>query len=973
VEATALFGRDDELARLAESLAAGRPVAVIGEAGVGKTTLVRAAAERARLELREGGALETLAWAPLLALQRSVGEGLAGDATAIAIEVERRVGPSLLFIDDLQWTDDATRQTLVLLAGRIALVVAIRATDPGATEARQLIDALGAEVIELGGVDRVAAIEIVRRARPALDASAAEILATEGGGNPLLLEELATRGRPTSSLARALTSRLDALGPAGLDAFGLLAVAGHALPVAILGPGAEDLRTVGVAVAIEPEPLTGPELAPRHALLAEAMLSTLKPDRLCEYHERLAGIVTNPGERAHHLAGAGRREEARAAAQSAADQASTPAERAGLLELVARMTEGPESLESRIAAARILVASDASSSARAIELLEPVADGPADLRVEREALLGKAYFAVADLESSRAAYTRGRLLDTGRPTAAGTTLAAGEAAFIMNVDGDVETARRILGDAIASGRDGPTVVATLEKIRAFVDGIDTFDAVKSAYEVLLGDPSASGSAFGIGRNVVAIALICRGTAPTLAFLERVIGDFEGLGLPGRANDLRAEDVQVLLFAGRLEEALRLADTLLERPLNRRTRQWTLTKRAQILAALGQTDLATETLDAITATATSDYAGVGELFEARIEVESWAGRPADVLAAFATHRTVPTSSHSTDIMPLLDSQWARLETGSDPGEVVAHQPWAMLEAAPLESEGIRALYRGDPTTASRRFRAAADLWAPFHASRELICRLGQGEALRRADSAEAPGVLRDTLARAEARGYAPIAARARRSLRQAGVHVAPPAGETDTQRWARMTRREREALQLVGRGLTTPQIARRMGLGRGTVDQVLGSATRKLGAASRLQAAAMLAEGPAGSRRARRVATVRTEADAGEVVLAALRGASLVVEPGTDPALVERIQGDLRRLGRDDALALEAAAPVADLSPDGIGLLGLLVGGMSLGEAAASLHLSRRTADRRLAEAREALGVATTAEALLAYQQRRRRG
>jgi DNA-binding NarL/FixJ family response regulator len=46
------------------------------------------------------------------------------------------------------------------------------------------------------------------------------------------------------------------------------------------------------------------------------------------------------------------------------------------------------------------------------------------------------------------------------------------------------------------------------------------------------------------------------------------------------------------------------------------------------------------------------------------------------------------------------------------------------------------------------------------------------------------------------------------------------------------------------------------------------------------------------------------------------------------------------------------------------LLQLLADGLSLAEAAAFLHLSRRTAERRLTEARGALGVTTTAEAVL---------
>jgi len=71
----------------------------------------------------------------------------------------------------------------------------------------------------------------------------------------------------------------------------------------------------------------------------------------------------------------------------------------------------------------------------------------------------------------------------------------------------------------------------------------------------------------------------------------------------------------------------------------------------------------------------------------------------------------------------------------------------------------------------------------------------------------------------------------------------------------------------------------------------------------------------------------------------------------------------------DAVRLEPVALAAELTPEGLRLLGLLVEGFSLGEAAGSLHLSRRTADRRLAAARRALGAATTAEALVTFQRR----
>src|SRR5471030_1539348 len=92
MQPAALLGRDVELARLEALLSDGRSVAVVGEAGIGKTSLIRAAAQRAGVDVHEGGALATLAWTPFLALRRAVGDGFHGDLTAIAVEVERRIG-----------------------------------------------------------------------------------------------------------------------------------------------------------------------------------------------------------------------------------------------------------------------------------------------------------------------------------------------------------------------------------------------------------------------------------------------------------------------------------------------------------------------------------------------------------------------------------------------------------------------------------------------------------------------------------------------------------------------------------------------------------------------------------------------------------------------------------------------------------------------------------------------------------------
>lgn len=121
---------------------------------------------------------------------------------------------------------------------------------------------------------------------------------------------------------------------------------------------------------------------------------------------------------------------------------------------------------------------------------------------------------------------------------------------------------------------------------------------------------------------------------------------------------------------------------------------------------------------------------------------------------------------------------------------------------------------------------------------------------------------------------------------------------------RLTRRERQVIELVARGRTNAEIARSLGIRRPTVARLLSNAMARLGAERRAQAVVLAAE-------------------------------------------------------RSDAVE----APIPVLQPDGRAILGLLAEGSTLGAAAATLGMSRRTADRRLAEARAALQVERTVEAV----------
>ncbi len=111
--------------------------------------------------------------------------------------------------------------------------------------------------------------------------------------------------------------------------------------------------------------------------------------------------------------------------------------------------------------------------------------------------------------------------------------------------------------------------------------------------------------------------------------------------------------------------------------------------------------------------------------------------------------------------------------------------------------------------------------------------------------------------------------------------------------------------------------------------------------------------------------VRVEDAEGAVraVLAAVQGADLLVDAGASREVIDRLCDDLRRLGPVDH-RLDAPAAGPELSADERALLAALLGGASLGAAAQLLHLSRRTADRRLAAARRALGAESTSEALI---------
>ena len=113
----------------------------------------------------------------------------------------------------------------------------------------------------------------------------------------------------------------------------------------------------------------------------------------------------------------------------------------------------------------------------------------------------------------------------------------------------------------------------------------------------------------------------------------------------------------------------------------------------------------------------------------------------------------------------------------------------------------------------------------------------------------------------------------------------------------------------------------------------------------------------------RAGEIASAADAAAALLAVVAGAGLVVHMHAERDLVDRFCDDLRRFGNVDYRT--ASTPRRPrLTSEQRRLVDFLADGLTLGEAALRLNLSRRTADRRLADARRAFGVETTAELLV---------
>ncbi len=407
---TPFIGRTDVLVTLDEALATARSgrlvrTLVVGDAGIGKTRTIEEFLSRAR----DGGARALGGYcerqgsiAPLLPFQQITRQAfeLSADAAAkVDVEgVEDRIqalgladhavellglaslrptarfgdpearaeggvkalaafaalltaiardAPIVLFLDDWQWSDDASRVAAGALVAMLARepILWLTATRPTETSEAARDDELRIELAPFGDDESAAAIELL--APIGLDLDMTGRLHLRSGGNPLFLEELCRSLSPReadadraidvpTTLHGLIEDRVHALPPAQAEAIRAAAVIGNVVPRRLfesltgLGEDAPILDELDALDLLHPGVIDG-TLRFKHGITRDVVYHSVRLADRRSLHARIVDILEAgqnvegpdaPWESlAHHCEGAADFERASLYAERAGDRA----------------------------------------------------------------------------------------------------------------------------------------------------------------------------------------------------------------------------------------------------------------------------------------------------------------------------------------------------------------------------------------------------------------------------------------------------------------------------------------------------------------------------------------------------------------------------------------------------------------------------------------------------------------------------
>jgi DNA-binding CsgD family transcriptional regulator len=887
-EVVALLGRDDELARLYDLIDGigrrGGALVVRGEAGIGKSALLEAAAMRARdrdvtvvsatgipsearfafaglhqLVLPFLDARDLLPRPQRRALETAIGLG-DGDApdpflvglAVLALLTEAEAKRSVVFVvEDAHWFDGPSLEVLGFVARRLELepVIVLFAVREGIASS---VDASGLPELDIGGLDEASSRTLLELTAPDLASDLKSRVLDEAAGNPLALIELPVTAANLDGAAAVdalpLGTRLEQAFAARLS--GLDSRTRRLLLLAALEDGElpeldRDQAAWAPAVAAGLGTIDRGRFRFRHPLIRSAVVQAATPQQRRQAHAAHARAFHNDPDRAvWHRAGAaaGPDEEVAKALNAAAERALLRGGRdvaLAALERAAGLSVDRGSRALRLFQAGEL-AYELGRPTDCVRLLR--AAQQLGLRPQEHAL---ASFHIEVLEAtwSGAATVQSfagiaqELAEAGHDDQALQTLnAIALRAYWENLDKETRRDVAQIAEQIAGAPDEPARLETLALFDPVGQGAEIIRRVRQMAPLDIPDPE---SQFEVGSAASAV------WADNLAlpFLRAASAGYRS---DGRLGQL----AQTLVFEAWAEVRQGAA-------------------RVAITAAAEAVQLAEETrLVAVVA---------GQLAEAVAAVEMGADESAGRLIGAAEAMLLPLGANPLLSLVALargrqalaherfSEAYTQLLRIFDPNDAAYQQfvgGWVLadLADAALHGDGDRAVVDGflrewdavatatgapyldvqlryanailaDEGNAEPLYESAmsagAEGW-PFYAARAQLAYGGWLRRQHRRTDSRAP--LREAAHSFEALGLLRFADRSRRELRASGEAPRRRAQEA----WVQLTPQELQIAQLAAEGLSNREIGERLYLSHRTVGSHLYRLFPKLGVTSRAQ-------------------------------------------------------------------------------------------------------------------------------------------